>query len=52
MISVMNKDRKYEHILMISQNKAVSQMRAPLTTRREPAGNQNKATKGAVCLWT
>ena len=33
-------------------NKEVSQMRVPLAARREPAGNQNKATKGATCSWT
>ena len=26
-------------------------MRAPLATRREPAGNQNKATTGAICFF-
>ena len=33
-------------------NKGVSQMGVPLVARREPAGNQNKAIKYAICFWT
>ena len=33
-----------------NQKKGVSQMRAPLEARRESAGNQNIATKSAVCF--
>ena len=33
-------------------SKEVSQMRAPLAARPKPAGNQNKATKYAICFLT
>ena len=33
-------------------NKRVSQMRAPLEARREPAGGPEQATKWAICFWT
>ena len=35
---------------LILFNMGVSQMRAPLSARREPAGNQNKATNCAKCF--
>ena len=33
---------------MLNHNKDVSQMRAPLSARRKPAGNHNNATKVAI----
>ena len=33
-------------------NRPFSQMREPLAASREPAGNQNKAAKCIICLWT
>ena len=36
----------------VIHNKGVSEMQAPLVDRHEPAGNQNKATKYALCFWT
>ena len=39
-------------VIIGSGNKVVSQMRAPLAARCEPTGNQNKATKCAICFWT
>ena len=38
--------------LQSGTNRGISQMRAPLEARGEPAGNQNKTTKGVICFWT
>ena len=35
-----------------NNNKRVSQMRAPLVTHREPAGDAEQAAKCAICFWT
>ena len=32
------------------RNKRISEMRAPLAARREPADDQNRAAKGAICF--